>query len=735
MKFSKIFGVFKKGAKAAGKKGKKGEVARFGWPSGTRIGVFGHENSGKTVYFTVLNEDCKIAKNLQISVTDNATAGEFLSNFRNLWGLGTSDGTGTVVDSRGEKNFPDPTGSDKVLQFTAILDRGKKMAVVTYDYNGKAVSISGTNDLAEKVIDFMTGCAGLMFFFDPKILGSELQVQAHVASFVNMLERLAPLESRMPIPIALVINKADILPGFSGDDQVVLVNPEDEHFISDDFEIFLEKVLSSNKIAANSVWAGSVRNILVKLREFLRVVVGRTLDFQVFFVSNTGTSPEKVGADVGRSIYKPPAKINPIGVREPFYWLLHSVVRNKRIGLFKKVTRYVVTASIIWILFYSLPFIYHFSFLMSKPVEVENNILKQYGGNQLSTTDGDRMTIMREYDRYNNRWLVKKMFPDFQLPSKKIYETYKHFNIGAAVGRLDNLIGEFTRIVADSTAWPAFNPNTGELNLNDRHKALLAALDSLHTGEATSVLYVRAGRTKVAWELFAGFLSKRQDLEAARRIQDQVLFDKNNAEDYGAEEERLGQALLNVAKVKEEKVVRKADSEQALTQYNELKDRINNSNEPAFLFGKAVSDLKKILGKLGADDIAEKQAIQKYLREIDKWNEPHSYTYKIVSIPDAGHVHVDVAANGQEPTWADSTQLFEGEELKIKWKIDEDIYIGYDTPGAPEYWGRTTVGKVVLKGKYDLFAMDGSVEFKDIGKTVIFSFKPSLQGMLPRLEE
>ena len=108
MKFGKVFSVFKKGSKAASKRKGKGAAAAggFEWPSGVRIGLYGHDNSGKTVYFTVLNEECKVSKDLQISVTDGATAGEFLANYRRIWGVGTKTDIGTVVDLREEKKIP-----------------------------------------------------------------------------------------------------------------------------------------------------------------------------------------------------------------------------------------------------------------------------------------------------------------------------------------------------------------------------------------------------------------------------------------------------------------------------------------------------------------------------------------------------------------------------------------------------------------------------------------------------
>jgi len=91
------------------------------------------------------------------------------------------------------------------------------------------------------------------------------------------------------------------------------------------FEIFLERVLAGRKVDSNANWAGSVRSVLVRLKDFLQVVLRRTLDFQIFFVSCTGAPPEKIGTDIGRSLYAPPPKMQPIGVKEPFYWLLNSM--------------------------------------------------------------------------------------------------------------------------------------------------------------------------------------------------------------------------------------------------------------------------------------------------------------------------------------------------------------------------------------------------------------------------
>lgn len=720
---------------ASKQKGKKGEGGGgLTWPAGTRIGIFGHDNSGKTVYYTVLNEECKISKDLQISVTDNSTAGEFLSNYRSIWGLGSTGEAGTVVDFKGEQKFPDPTKSDKVLQFTAVLNRRKKLPVVAYDYNGKGVSITDRGEISDKIFDFMDGCDGILFFFDPKILGAELQTQAHVASFVNMLERLAPLNKRLPIPVALVVNKSDVLPGFS-ENQTILVSGEEEHFIAEDFELFVEKVLTSNRIASSSEWAGSVRNVLVKLREFLRIVVGRTLDFQIFFVSNTGSNPEKIGTDVGHSIYVPPPKIRPIGVREPFYWLLSAIDRGKKIAFFRKAAKFVALISVIWMLFYSLPFLYHFKILYPKPQRVEQNILKAYDGNYFNTTESERQSIIREYRNYESRWLVRQIFPDYQLPAKKIREIYSDFNVGKAIARLDNLILDFSMIVKDSTRWPRINPSNDSLILQSDHDKLLAGLNELHAGDESSTLYVRSDRTLTYWNLFTQYIALRNDTTAAVAIQDQIKFDRANSRDMSGAENQLGDALNGIAKFKKQVVAQKVDSKIALEEFEDIKDRINNSTEAAFVLGKAVSDLKKIRGKLDpASDQAQISAIESFMKEVDKWSKKRRYVYKISSIPEMGHIHVEVTSKGDNPTWALETQFLEGDEYALEWKIDDDIHIAIDELKHNCQWGKIPSDKTVLKGKYSLFDMDGSILFNNIGKTIIISFTPSLKDQLPKLE-
>ena len=65
MGFAKIFKFAKKGSKKVRKSKGGGAAAPVKWPDGIRVGVFGHENSGKTVFFTSLYTKSKSTKDFQ----------------------------------------------------------------------------------------------------------------------------------------------------------------------------------------------------------------------------------------------------------------------------------------------------------------------------------------------------------------------------------------------------------------------------------------------------------------------------------------------------------------------------------------------------------------------------------------------------------------------------------------------------------------------------------------------
>ncbi len=734
MNLGKLFKFGKKGAKVASKAGKKGSVApQSPWPAGTRIGVFGHENSGKTVYFTVLNEESKISKNLQISVTDNDTAGEFLANYRAIWGLGTSGEAGTVVDFQGEKKFPDPTRTDKTLLFNAILDRNTKLSVVSLDYSGKAVSISEHGSDSEKIYDFMVGCDGLLFFYDPKIMGAELESQARIASFINLLEQLAPLKARLPIPIGLVITKADILPGFSGDDQTVLVDDENEYLMSEDFELFLERILESNKVASNSAWAGTVRSVLIKLKDFLRVVLGRTLDFQIFFTSCTGQEPEKIGTDVGRSIYAPPKKMQPIGVKQPMYWLLNAIVRNKKVSRVRQIAKLVTAISLIWIVLFSIPYVIHFSFLHPRPAKVESEVLETAGGNIYNASSKARDRIVKAYRGYERNIVTRWFFSPFLAPAQRLREGFAGYNKKEAEQNLDMQIAKLTSIVRDSTLWPTMNPSDSTVILGDEHEKLVSALESYRSGDETSKLYSRADRVLVYWELFTRSIIDPNDTTIWRTMHEQV---QTNQSLYGNELSRAEIELGEALTAGKQKTVKKVVAKKAATELGDLISRVNSNPDPKYRIEDAVDELKKLRSSLDPNiDAASISMIDRYIRRAQNWNSDRTYAYTIESIEGDGHLHVEVTSRGSDPAWSEQNQLIAGLKQKIEWKLGDQIHIALDTLRAAENWGKTASDKVFLNDRYSLFDMEGKISFDRVGRTVTIKFDPPLKDILPELKK
>jgi len=732
MNFGKILKISKKGAKAAKKRASKKSGEPVRWPGGTRIGIFGHANAGKTVYFTVLNEDCKISKKLQISVTDTTTAGEFLSHYRSIWGLGTATGTGTVVDFRGERKFPEPTKADKVLRFNAILDRKKKLSVVAYDYSGDNVSISSSDDTSEKVLDFMSGCDGILFFYDPKILGAELESQARVASFVNMLEYLAPLKSRLPIPIAVVVTKSDVLPGYGGEDQVTLIGPEDEYLASEEFEIFLERVLAGRKVDSNANWAGSVRSVLVKLKDFLQVVLRRTLDFQIFFVSCTGAPLEKIGTEIGRSLYAPPSKMQPIGVKEPFYWLLNSIVRNKRISTFRTVAKYVAMISIIWAVLFSIPSVYHFWFLYPKPASVEQSVAKVRGSLAAATKD-DRSRIAKAYRDYERARTVNWFFDEYKVWAGQIAAYYLADRQREDLQDLDYSIGRVAMIVGNKAMWPQVKPTDSTVIPNPEYDRLVDVLKSYHAGDSTSPVYTKSGRALEYWDIFINGVKKANDQTVWENIQKQVKIDSElNWSNLSKEERALLRAF---PAVKVEKEMAQA-AEQVAVELDDLIEAINNNESPDYRLGEAVDTLRKIQNLVSSDVAAKVKA---YLNKAREWQSSREYAYVIDNIPAEWHLHITVTGKGKEPSWkiGDQIMQYPGRQEKITWKPGDIIYLALDSTTAnqaDESWGEQSKSKRILRSDYSLFEMDGDIMFDDVGKRISIRFVPALKDQLPKLK-
>ncbi len=722
MKPGKILKLFKKGAKHVPKGSAGAVVSDFDWPSGMRIGVFGHANSGKTVYFTVLNEDCKVSKELGLSVTDNPTAGEFLANYRAIWGLGTSDSAGTMVDLREDKKFPPNTPNDKLLLFNAVVDRSKSIPVVTYDYNGKAVSIQDRHELADKVKDFMQGCQGILFFFDPKVLKAELQCQAHVASFVNMLEALAPGGKRPPVPVALVVTKADVLPGFTGENQTVLVRADQEPMLAEDYEIFLEQILSSHNIASNPEWAGSVREVLVKLKDLLKLIVGKTLDFQIFFTSSTGNPPIKIGTDVGRSLYKPPDKMAPVGVREPFYWLLKTIMRHRKLNAFRKVARWAMMLSLIFMVVWSAPHLYLFQGTLNRIRSAETDAWRDK-----QTISQIPTTVVREmgdrYESFSNGFFVKQIFTEFRAPGQELKQFYRSASTKDERTRLARRVGEMTKIVNDQARWPKVRPEGDSLIEVESITALETSVSGYDNPELDPQLYNLASEAMKLWRYWKEALVNRDSPEAWQPLQQQLELHKTQSPKPPPEVMELGTAMQAVIDSRVQQQKRTVQVKEKFTEYDEFVKRLRGSKDPQLLLVEAPRKLRGFLGALKGDPdrASDVEAVQKFLKKVKLFNKPRIYNVTVTGC-EGHHVHIRVLPN----EWPVGEQLRVGKTASLYWKAGDVIEIAlhtktHDKNGGEESWGEPYKGLQTLKGKTAIFKLTEPITIS--GVTVEFTFE------------
>jgi hypothetical protein len=734
----KIFKLFKKGSKAAAGAKKKGH-GELKWPSGVRIGIFGHANSGKTVYYTVLNEDCKISKKLQIAISDTITSGHLLANYRSIWGVGVTSDVGTVVDLRSEKKFPDPTQGDKVLKFNAIVDRSSKVPVVALDYDGKAVAISEQSELKDRVADFMSSCDGLLVFYDPKMLGADMQTQEQVASFTHLMELVAPLHRRLPIPVALVVTKADILPGFTGDEQTILISPEDENFLSSDFEVFLEKVLASNKVTSSPAWAGTVRDVLVKLKEFLKVVVGRTLDFQIFFVSPVGSTPEKVGTDIGRSLYTPPDKIHPIGVKEPFHWLLKAVLKNRGIGRMRWITKLAAVLAVAWVVVFSVPYLYQFSFLHPRTLDQEDAVLQGHlegGGSMTSLSKRQITKILDPYRSYQHKWIVNWLFRPFKQTAEQIVINYHALEKVDIEKVMDTHILTFLDVVADSSRWPAKKVDDTvfvEDENAQRFGELVSDMDSLGIDESDAALLRRQERIKWFLGKFReGILDPQASAAVWGQMNEQISRHGSREDIKLSEAEQSLYSRLMEREQKQEVVVIAKETGSAVEEFLQT---INDNTDPKFRLETAPRRLESDLAALRADpaNSAVIARINRYLQEVQKFKTRRPFIYRLATGPEGCHVHVMARRGNKDTSWRVGKQLWPGMTVDtISWRMGDQIVIALDSPADRETWGENSTSKKELKGRFALFEMEKAVSIGD--KTVTFSLEDSLEEMLPRIE-
>ncbi len=406
----RILAFFKK-LRAKRRKKKKGEEKAPQIPEGNKIAIFGHTNVGKTVFFVMAHEAAREDPDFRLDTKDDQTASELLSNLRLLKGLEVSVSEGARTEKRVERRFPPPTSETKLLNFVAVLNQRKRFDFMSLDYRGEIASIEEQPELKEDLTKFCLESNCVLFFIEPSVIFSDLYRRKQLASFKSLLQLLVDGKRRLPIPVGLVVTKADLFDSFEDDSQAVLVGRSYEYAKSRRYHQFVQRLLDQPHIKRSERWRKDLRKVLGRLEDFFEALSGLSLDFQIFFVSATGSRPPQTSGDKGGTIFIPPRELRPVGVKEPFKWAIRRVLVQNRIGVLRKIAKWVFWLAFIWCLFFSIPNLLNSGFWYPDILKVEEEIVRSGYSHDLSKlSDGELNDFKSRYKKYSNRTFVSGFF-------------------------------------------------------------------------------------------------------------------------------------------------------------------------------------------------------------------------------------------------------------------------------------------------------------------------------------
>lgn len=400
----KLIGKAKKGKKPEGK-----EKAEF--PPGTKIGVFGHTNVGKTVFFTMLYGTTREDPKFKLT-PDTQTGRELEQNFKGMKGQEITIIHGLRTDKTVARKFPPPTSETKYLAFVAVLNKRTKLPFISVDYRGEIASIYEQPELKEELTKFLTQSDCLLFFMEPNAIHSEVDCRAQVVSFNALLQRLSNGNNKsLNIPVGLVVTKADKFVGFEDESQANLIGRTCEYSKTKEYQKFVDQLLEQSQIKKRERWKEELKTIMNRLRTFFETLCAMNLDFQVFFVSALGNPPFQEIGDKGEVVMTPPRELKPIGIKEPFLWAIKRVLVRKRLNILRKLTKWVLGLTLIWVLSYSIPNLLNLASWYPKVDKVEKIIeQRRYQKNLAGLEEKNLKKFTEDYEHYANRFWVSSFF-------------------------------------------------------------------------------------------------------------------------------------------------------------------------------------------------------------------------------------------------------------------------------------------------------------------------------------
>lgn len=409
-------GIFKKAAKLKKKEGKAEEGAELQDQSIYRIGVYGHKGVGKTVYFTIAYACSKQSPDFELMALGETQ--EILEEKYNLMrGQGMDTGTGQRLISR---RFPPLSTGEQKLDFEIRVGKSTVVPVNTIDYSGELIYIDARGDIKQNLINFFKNCECVLFFMDPEAIKNEGERSNRIAAFTDLIGQLSGPEKRLKIPVGLVVTKSDELSGFKSAEQSIMIGKGSGYIRALNFAGLLRGVLKQRNITARPEWKSELESMLNRLESFFKPLLNRTMDYQVFFVSSTGNSPEVVADGSGGKIKIPPEDLRPLGVSHPLRWAISRIAAYRRAIAFASVLKWTFLLIALLIDLVAFGHIYN---------QMQIRELYRKVSGEPRTLQGADASIARYYRYYANNPVVRTFFSDF---SQKATEEYKYFsNVGS----------------------------------------------------------------------------------------------------------------------------------------------------------------------------------------------------------------------------------------------------------------------------------------------------------------
>ena len=396
-----------------------------------RIGIYGHKGVGKTVFFAITYAFSKNSPDLELMALGETQ--ELLEEKFNLMrGKGMDLETGEKISAR---RFPPLSTGEQQLNFEARVGKSKIIPLNSIDYSGELIYIDNRGELKQSLIDYFKSCECILFFIDPESIKNEGERSNRIASFTDLIAQLSGPDKRLKVPVGLVVTKADEIPGFKSADQSTLIGRGSGYIRALNFAGFLRGVLKQRSVANRPDWKSETEATLNRLESLFKPLMNRSLDFQVFFISSTGNSPETITDDNNRTVKIPPEDLRPLGVSQPFKWAFSRIASYRRAAGYLATLKWAVLIIALAVDLVAFAHIYNQMKIRSLFWEI---------GQVSGPPSTINRSIANKYQRYANNFIVRNFFGDY---SRAALQQYNYFSTTSTVQQRSEQEVEFKNLM------------------------------------------------------------------------------------------------------------------------------------------------------------------------------------------------------------------------------------------------------------------------------------------------